>query len=479
VYDKFRDEIKFPWLAANVINTETNEPYFEPYTIIERKGVRIAVLGLTTPGVPNWLPQKLWEGMHFDDMIETAKTWVKIIQEKEKPDLLVGLFHSGVDNTYSGETADTYRNENAAQLVAEQVPGFDVVFVGHDHAGWNYSIINEDEDSVLILGPLSRAKTIAVADIQMEFDIAAGKWRKKNNSGEIVETKDYKPDDQFVSKFLLNLNIVKNYVNKPLGKISNNISSRESMFGPSEFVDLIHKIQLDITDADISFTSPLTFNTTIDEGWIYIKDFFRIYHYENYLYTMALSGREIKGYLEYSYGNWMNEMKDENDHLVRFAKDENGDIKFSSRYNTPETEERFYNYSSAAGINYTVDVSKPAGDRISITSMSNGSAFYLDSTYTVAINSYRGSGGGGHLTRGAGIPKEELSERILTSSDKDFRYYMTNWIEEKKTINPEIISTWKVSPEDWWENGREKDYKLLFGTEAPALEKQSVEFDYK
>jgi len=251
------------------------------------------------------------------------------------------------------------------------------------------------------------------------------------------------------------------------------------MFGPSEFVDLIHKIQLDITDADISFTSPLTFNTTIDEGWIYIKDFFKIYHYENYLYTMALSGQEIKGYLEYSYGNWMNEMKDENDHLIRFAKDENGEIKFSSRYNTPETEERFYNYSSAAGINYTIDVSKPAGDRISINSMSNGSVFHPDSTYSVAINSYRGSGGGGHLTRGAGIPKEELPNRIIASTEKDFHYYMTSWIEEKKTINPEIISTWRVLPESWWKKGREKDYKLLFGTEAPALEKQAVEFNYK
>jgi len=479
VYDKFRGEINFLWLAANAVNIKTDEPYFEPYSIIERKGVRIAVLGLTTPSVPNWLPEKLWLGIRFDDMIETAERWVKIIQEKEKPDLLVGLFHSGVNYTYGEESAETYRNENAAQLVAERVPGFDVVFVGHDHAGWNYKIKNEDGDSVLILGPLSRAKTVAVANIQMAFDSTTGKWNKKNYSGEIVETKDYKPDDHFMSKFLLNLNIVKNYVNKPLGQLSKNISSRESMFGPSEFVDLIHKIQLDITNADISFTSPLTFNTTIDEGWIYIKDIFKIYHYENYLYTIALSGQEIKGYLEYSYGNWMNEMKDENDHLIRFAKDENGEIKFSSRYNTPETEERFYNYSSAAGINYTIDVSKPAGDRISINSMSNGSVFHPDSTYSVAINSYRGSGGGGHLTRGAGIPKEELPNRIIASTEKDFRYYMTSWIEEKKTINPEIISTWRVLPESWWKKGREKDYKLLFGTEAPALEKQAVEFNYK
>ncbi|MDZ7625760.1 MAG: hypothetical protein U5J96_15115 [Ignavibacteriaceae bacterium] len=111
--------------------------------------------------------------------------------------------------------------------------------------------------------------------------------------------------------------------------------------------------------------------------------------------------------------------------------------------------------------------------------MSDGSIFHPDSIYTVAINSYRGSGGGGHLTRGAGIPKEELPNRIIASTEKDFRYYMTKWIEGKKTINPEIISTWRVLPESWWEKGREKDYKLLFGTEAPVLEKQSVEIDYK
>jgi len=479
VYDKFREEINFPWLAANAINIKTNEPYFESYTVIERKGVRVAVLGLTTPGVTNWLPEKLWSGIRFDDMIESAEKWVEIIKEKENPDILLGLFHSGVDYTYNGEDEDTYKNENASQLVAERVPGFDVVFVGHDHASWNFKTENEDGDSVLILGPLSRARTIAVADIQLEFDSSSSKWNKKNISGEIIETKEYKPDDHFMSKFLLNLNIVKNYVNKPLGQFKKKISSREFLFGPSVFVDLIHKIQLDITGADISFTSPLSFNSEIDSGWVYVKDVFKLYHYENYLYTMALSGQEIKGYLEFSYGNWMNEMKNENDHLIRFAKDENGKIKFSSRYKTPETEERFYNYSSAAGINYTVDVSKPAGDRISITMMSNGSVFHLDSTYLVAINSYRGSGGGSHLTRGAGIPKEELTNRIISSTEKDFRYYMTSWIQDKKIVTPEIISAWRVLPESWWEKGREKDYKLLFGTEAPVLETQSVEFDYK
>jgi len=463
VYDKFRKEITFPWLAANALNTKTNEPYFEPYVVIERNGIKIAVLGLITPSVPSWLPEFLWKGIEFEDMIESAEKWVPIIQEKEKPDLLIGLFHSGVEFTYNDEDEDTYKNENASQLVAEQVPGFDVVFVGHDHAGWNFKIENEDGDSVLIVGPLSRARTIVVANIEMEFDSVGKKWIRKNITGEIVETKNYWADDHFMSKFLMDLNIVKNFTETPLGQITSSISSSESLFGPSGFVDLIHTAQLEITGADISFASPLSFNTTIDSGWIRVKDLFKLYHYENYLYTMSLTGEEIKDYLEYSYGNWFNQMSNDSDDLLRFKHNDNGSIKYSARTGSPELEEVYYNFSSAAGINYTVDVSKPAGIRVNITELSDGTPFDFDKSYKVAINSYRGSGGGGLLTHGAEIPQDELSERIIASTDHDIRYNLMRWIKEKKIIKPQIIGNWMVTPVDWWLEGKAKDYELLFG----------------
>ena len=95
VYDRFWKQIQFPWLAANAVNTETNEPYFTPYKIFEKEGVKIAVLGLITPAIPTWLPEILWNGMGFDDMIESAERWVEIIKEKENPDLLIGLFPFG------------------------------------------------------------------------------------------------------------------------------------------------------------------------------------------------------------------------------------------------------------------------------------------------------------------------------------------------------------------------------------------------
>ena len=475
VYDKFREQINFPWLAANAINVETNEPYFEPYTIIERKGIKIAVFGLITPAIPNWLPEVLWKGIRFDDMIETAKIWMPIIKKEAKPDLIVGLFHAGINYKYNNEEGEIYKNENASQLVAERVPGFDVVFVGHDHAGWNYKIETAAGDSVLILGARSRAKTVAVASISFNFNKLTNNWDKESISGEIVEIKNYKPDDMLMNRLLIPLNVVKNYVSLPLGKITKNVYSKESLFGPSAFVDLIHTAQLELTGADVSFASPLSFNASIDSGWIKVRDMFKLYHYENFLYTMELTGREIKDYLEYSFGNWFNQMEGKNDHLIRFKYDEDGNIKISERYNSPELEERYYNYSSAAGINYTVDVSKPAGERVTISSLSSGEAFEMDKTYAVAINSYRGNGGGGHLIRGAGIPKEELSERITSSTETDLRFNLMKWIKEKKSITPGILGNWKVVPESWWLNGKQRDLELIFGKEEKMIESHSFE----
>ena len=462
VYDKFRAELDFPWLAANAVNVQTGEPYFKPYTIIEKGGVKIAVLGLITPAIPHWLPNTLWEGIEFEDMIETANKWVPIIQQKENPDLLIGLFHSGVNYTYNNSTQETFKNENASRLVAEQVPGFDVVFVGHDHERWNFKTVNTNNDSVLILGPLSRARTVAVATVTMSFDSLLNKWMKQNIAGEIVEIEKYRPDNDFMNEFMTDLNIVAKYVSKPLGEFSTPISAKESLFGPSEFVDLIQTIQLEITNADISFVSPLSFNAKIDSGWIYVRDMFKLYRYENFLYTMVLSGQEIKDYLEYSFTKWFNQMRSPEDHLLRFRLDENGAIIYSERSRSPMLAQRYYNYSSAAGIKYTVDVTKPAGEKVNIKSLSGGSPFLFTQKYNVAINSYRGNGGGGHLTRGAGIPEDELSNRVINSTDKDLRFYLMKWIEKKKKITPKVIGNWNVVPANYWEQGKEKDYKILY-----------------
>lgn len=461
VYDRFNKQLKFPWMAANAINVKTGNPYFKPYTVINKKGIKIAILGLITPHIPYWLPENIWKGIVWDDMIKSAQKWIDIIKKKEKPDLMIGLFHSGIDYTYGNQSADDDKNENASKLIAQRVPGFDIIFVGHDHRGWNFKEKNPLGEDVQILGGLNSARDVAVANCILTFNKEKKGWDKEI-SGEIVDARNFKPDPDFLNKFKKQFEEIKKYVSRPIGTFSDDLSSYPALFGDNSFVDFVHDLQLSITGAQISFTAPLTLNTIVKKGEVNVGTLFKLYRYENLLYTMRLTGKEIKNYLEFSYQLWFNEMKNEDDNLLLFSKDEKGNIKYDSRNQAPQLKEPFYNFDCAAGINYTVDVSKPIGNRISITTMSDGSPFDLDKSYTVAINSYRGNGGGNHLIAGAGIPKEEITKRIITSTDKDLRYYAIKWIEKMKVYTPKTTENWKVIPDEWWQKGKEKDYKIMY-----------------
>ncbi len=459
VYDRFTNELQMPWLAANAVNTNTGEPYFQPYVVLEKKGVKIAILGLITPGIPKWLNEKIWEGIVFEDMIESAKKWVKTIQEDESPDLIVGLFHAGVDPTYSGETADTPKNENASQLVAEQVSGFDIIFAGHDHQGWNFEAKNPDGEDVLILGTEGSARTATAAEVNLEFNEDTQSW-EKDISGRIIEADNYEVDKEFMNRFNASYETVKEYVSRPIGNFTSSVSSKDALFGSSAFVDFIQNVQLELSGADISFAAPLTFNSTINEGELYVRDMFKLYKYENLLYTIELSGYEIKDYLEYSYSLWLNTMADEDDHLLKFEKDEDGDIVYSR--GIPKLQNAYFNFDCAAGIDYSVDVSKLDGERIKIISLSNGQPFVFDNIYSVAVNSYRGNGGGGHLIQGVGLSKGEINSRIKSVSEKDLRFHIMKWIEEQGTVSPQANSNWSIIPREWWQKGKEKNYEILF-----------------
>jgi 2',3'-cyclic-nucleotide 2'-phosphodiesterase/3'-nucleotidase len=459
VYDRMVKKDDFPLLAANAVDIATGKPYFKPYRIIEKDGIKIAVLGLVTPAIPNWLPSELYSGIEFKDMVETARKWMPVIQS-EKPDLIVGLFHSGWDRGEAILKQTNNLNENGSAAVAYNVPGFDIIFTGHDHKTANEKFVNLLGDTVLILNGGSRSEKLAEADIRFSSHKIKGKLKKKI-SGQIINVSDYKPDSSFIRKFTPQYKTVYEYVNRVIGNSSATITSRDAYFGPSAIIDMVHSIQLEITGADISFTAPLSFDVKIDKGPVTVGDMFKLYRFENFLYTMSLSGEEVRKYLEYSYSGWLNTMKGPDDLLLklRIGKDgkpllTNGKAWFKNQS---------YNFDSAAGINYTVDVSKPEGSRIIITGFTDGRPFEINKKYKVAVNSYRGNGGGGHFTEGAGISKDELSKRVISSTDRDLRYYILKSIEKRKTINPVPLNNWKIIPEKWVRDVQPGEAALLFG----------------
>ncbi|MEA3461272.1 MAG: 5'-nucleotidase C-terminal domain-containing protein [Bacteroidota bacterium] len=427
VYNRFGTTTQFPWLAANAVNSTTGEPYFEPYTILKAGRKKIAVLGLITPGIPQWLPKNLWPEMEFRDMLVTAREWVPRIIEKEDPDLMIGLFHSGTDASYGGNP-DPYLNENAVMLVAEQVPGFHVIFAGHDHRISCQKVINSVGDSVLVIDPGSHGRFAGEAIVTFSKD-------GTKISGKNIPMAAYDPSEAFMDKFAPEYDIVTNYLEDTITWLAEEMVGLDALFGPSSMMTLIHSLQLEMTDAQISFTAPLSITATLTEGPLLVSDMFKLYRFENMLYRMELSGAEIDGFLEHAVGPWFNTMSGPEDHLLQFNPDRPG------RLAAP-----YYNFSSAAGINYTVDVLRAPGDRVSIKALSDGSPFKETNTYSVALNSYRGNGGGGHLTAGAGIPKEELAKRISWSTDRDLRYYLMEYLRQQDTLTPQIMLNWSCIP---------------------------------
>ena len=450
VYDRLVKEFDFPWLSANIKNTKTGKPYFKPYTVIRRGDIKIAVLGLTTPGVPNWLPPDMYKNMEFEDMVESAKYWVAHIKKKEKPDILIGLFHSGHDYNYGHQDSSTYKNENATLLVAEKVPGFDVIFCGHDHDKYMAWVKNTDGDSVLIIDPAAHAKYVGIATIEMKWNDDKKKYDKVIN-GEIIATDTMPVDSAFMKQFASDFDTVKAYVSDTIGFLTKPLDGSQVFFGDNLFMDFIHNMQLKISGADISFAAPLSFRSYIDSGYVTVSDMFKLYRYENYLYTMRLKGSEIKKYLEFSYDNWVNTMTSPADHLLLFKEGSN------------RLKNKYYNFDSGEGIIYTVDVTKPDGQKVNIISMTDGSEFDTAKYYTVAINSYRGNGGGGLLTLGAGIPKDSLQSRIIKSTDKDLRYNIMEIFKQEKIIAPEVNNNWKFIPDNMVKPAAERDYNLLYG----------------
>ena len=460
VYDKWIREVRCPLLGANIVkdgckNGEANPTNIysglQPYSIHYVDGVKIAIIGMLTPAIPNWLNQSIWKGIEFEEMVGCARKWVKYLKDVEQPDLIFGLFHSGKDG---GISTPDYE-ENASAAVAREVPGFDIIFFGHDHQVHNEWITNIEGQQVLIIDPSCYVKNVAEAVIELTYK--GDRLTNKDIEGRIVSVQDEEVDETMVAHFQKDIEAVKEYVSEKIGRFETPIYTRESFFGNSAFTDLIHNLQLEITEADISFNAPLSFNTTIQAGDVTMADMFKLYRFENLLFTLRMTGEEIRKHLEYSYDMWTNTMTSPEDHALR--------LNDASKEDQQRTGFQYYtfNFDSACGIDYEVDLTKPNGQKVRILQMSNGEPFDEKKWYKVAMNSYRANGGGELLTHGAGIPKDSLESRVLSHTERDQRHYLTEEIRRMGTLSPKPNSNWKFVPENWVTPALERDRKQLFG----------------
>lgn len=409
VYDRWTKDCKMPVIAANLVRTSDGKPYTKPYVILNRAGLKIAVLSMLTPCVKGTLPPKLWSGLDVLDIVESCKEWVPYIRENEKPDLLVGLFHSGDTTRYLGDVM-----EDASRLVAQTVPGFDVILFGHDHKKLCEKVVNPEGQEIWMVNPTGFANNVGRVKIHVEK--RGNRLIRKEIAADIVPMAGYEDDSDYMSYFASHKEEIEKYISQPIGELTETISTDNIFSGPCSFIDMIQQLQLDLSGAQISLSAPFAKHTELKAGKITMRDMFTLYKYENMLYTMRLTGRELKGLLEMSYDKLLS-----------------------------EPSERFivFNFDTAYGVYYEVDKSKPCGSRITFGTLFDGTPFSLDKEYLVAVNSYRGNGGGDLLTKGAGISAKELPNRIVNSTDKEIRYYLAEMFRQKKVVTPECKNNWK------------------------------------
>lgn len=434
-FERFFGDVAFPVLGGNICFDRYGD-YILPYTIIEKGGVTVAVVGLTTPIVQYTLPWDHLGELTARDPVETARYYVANL--RDRVDVMIGLFHSGLE----GGRVIGDVSENFVKEFVDEVPGFDMIVFGHDHSPYCQKMACADGDSVLIMNAGPYAEKAAVATIYVDYG-QNGKPCVRTGEGELVDVTDLVPDAGFMKAVAGWNDDVNRYADSIIGSLSVPLESKGLLWRPTSMMNLLHGIQMNFFGAQISLASPVSDRTFFSAGDFSIRDAFSLYRFDNTMVSVMLKGSEIKNVLEYSADMFFEDPGSTSEHLLKLEKDITGETLIPKS----GTE----SFISAAGINYTIDVTKPYGERVLISSMTDGGPFEQDRLYRTTINSFLYSGSESILIKGAGIDRMEMLSRLNCSSEADIRYYiLTDFAlkhESGRGLTPRNVCNWSLVPE--------------------------------
>ena len=450
VYDRMKKTMKVPFLAANAIRTDNGKPYFQEYVTLKRHGLRITIIGFTNPNIKSWLSPLLWEGMEFKNLLPFAQETVDRIVAKEKSDVVIVGVHAGTGK------GDGTLLENQTMDLFKSLRGVDFVVGAHDHRP-----VVHANDSICLINAGSHCKHLGYGTVKVKVE--AGKVVEKSVCAELLDLDKSVVDQKMKDAFHPEFEAVRAFTLKEVGELKGDLYTREAYRGMSDYINLIHTLSIGCSPAQISFAAPLTFNGTVKAGTLVYNDLFTIYPFENQLFVVKMTGAEIKRYLESSYDAWTNTITSSSENLLNIVNapdPRTGQKRWS--FAGPA-----YNFDSAAGLIYEVDVTKPYGERLRIASLVDGTPFDMDATYNVAMTSYRASGGGGHM-KTAGIDTDNIAERVVEYYP-EIRNILYDYLVKNKCIDPAVIGDenvlgkWKFVPEDMAKEALDRDMELLFG----------------
>ncbi len=446
LYGQFASYLDADVVAANVVKAGTNQSYFKPYVIIERENVRFAVMGMTIESNKSRYQNTYLTEMDFTDMEQSASYWMNYIKQHEDADIVIGLFHVG--NEGKDGTPD---EENATYNIAKTVPGFDVIFYGHDHVKNKEYVVNTAGENVLIINPGSKAYNAADCTFNLKVD-SQGNVKEKNITADNVDMTQYERDAAWRERYVGRVEEIFYYYHSTLCYLGTTLDMREHYFGPCAMMTYMGDVQRSVIDSDVQFVTAPTRKTRVSQGDATYADFYSMFSYMIYRYSaLRMTGREIRNYLERSCDLWFNTMTGESDHLIRL--DSEGRMATG-----------YYTTVEAQGINYEVHVDQPDGSKVKILSMADGSAFDENKEYVVSMNSYLAHDDSQHLlTMGAGLTQEDyMRNRVVVENNIDHFRASIDFLKGR-TYTPVVTYNWKLLPADWVQEAEKRDFQLLFG----------------
>jgi 2',3'-cyclic-nucleotide 2'-phosphodiesterase/3'-nucleotidase len=397
--DHWIAQMDAPVLAANAVHAGTKVPRFRPYTITTMKvkgrpPIRVGVLGLTNPGVVIWDKANVSGRVEVQGLVEAAARWVPVMRG-EGADVVVVSAHSGDSGTssYSGDLPV----ENAAALVAQQVPGIDAILFGHAHVDVPQRFVTnlETGKQVVMSEPKNWGQRLSVFDLKLEF--VRGSWQVAQSHALTVNTNTVVDDPAFVDIVRDQHATVVKYMNTPVATSTEAMSAAEACWKDTAILDYVNEVQVATVSAAVAGTpeaslpvvsvaAPFNRAASFPAGPVTIRDVAGLYIYDNTLMASVLTGAQVKDFLEYS-AKYFKQVAPTAP--VDPAAWTNAPYPNPDSPTTPD-----YNYDQICGIDYSVDISQPVGSRI--TGMSyQGVPVTADQKFLVAVNNYRQSGGGG------------------------------------------------------------------------------------
>ena len=401
----------FPFLATNAYRVDGTRA-FRGWTIVTRGELKVGIVGATTPGSMIWDRDNLAGRLVIRDIVPDVRSAVAEARQAGADVILVTV-HSGLEGVASYDTVSTgVPSENVAARLAREVSGIDLIVFGHSHQEVGDTVIN----GVLLMQPRNWATSVGVAHLTLARQGAS--WRVVAKHSGVVQAARHTELASVVAATQVAHEATIKWVLTPIGRTPVAWRADSARLTNTPLIDFILDVERRATGADLASTAAFSLDASLDAGAITAARLQALYPYDNTLRAVRISGAQLRAYLEQS---------------ARYYRTSPAGVV------TVDPDIPGYNFDIVGGADYTLDVSRPVGQRVTHLAVRAREVVDTDS-FTLALNNYRQAGGGGYsMLRGA---------PVVYDKQQEIRQLLVDEVRRKGTLVPAEYSlhSWHIEP---------------------------------